>query len=193
MLMLCSKKGVITIRVFIAIGFSRDLKELLWHYSGRLQKESLKGNFTRQDNFHLTLRFIGEVKGERLDKLKEAIDQVCHAREEFHLSLDVLGQFVRGSKSIVWLGLKENKFLEGLHQDLDQTLEEIGLEREERSFQPHITLGREILLKNEFSELQKRLKVEPYDFRVNQVSLMESTRIDGKLTYRPIYIKDFFV
>ena len=62
-------------RLFIAINFDPETKRKLLEVQHRL-RELGKGNFSREDNLHLTLAFIGEVPMERLEDVKAAMDQV---------------------------------------------------------------------------------------------------------------------
>jgi 2'-5' RNA ligase len=182
---------VIKIRVFFAIEFEEDFKKYLWDIQQIIKQNSLKGNFTRQDNFHLTLKFIGEVEPAEIENLKKAIDVVTVNRVSFSLVTSELGQFPRRNKKIIWLGLEESTALQQLHSDLENFLEKQGYEKEKRSYTPHITLGREVVLNCDFQELQRVVKIETQEIPVQKVSLMESTRVEGKLTYISVYSRHF--
>jgi len=107
------------------------------------------------------------------------------------LYFDSLGQFPRGNKSIVWVGLKLNEMLNKIYRDLEISLETIGIKREDRKLTPHITLGRHVVCNEEFCKLVEMINIENRIILVDKISLMESTREDGELKYIPIYVKEF--
>lgn len=176
-------------RVFIAIELEDETKEYLTYYQEIVKKYSIKGNFTAKDNLHITLKFIGEVDHHDLDDLKKVVDSLSKRNNSFHLMINSLGNFSRGSREILWMGLKEEPLLKELYQDLEGLLESKGYERERRPYRPHITLGREILLSQDIEELRSQIKVVPRIINVKSVSLMESTRVKGKLVYLPLHRK----
>ena len=178
-------------RIFIAIEFSDDIKKYLYNIQEIVKKNSISGKFTDKDNFHLTLRFIGEITDSQLNNLKEAIDNVVLNQGRVELNLSRLGEFPRGRKRIVWLGLETNQMINSLYSKLENELEKIGYEKEERGFVPHITIGREVVIPGDFKELEGKIKTTNEIISVDKVSIMESTRINGKLTYIPIFVRGF--
>lgn len=178
-------------RVFIAIEFPEYMKEYLNQIQQNISKYSKSGNFTKKENFHLTIRFIGEIEPNEVEKLKIAIDKTLLHQNSFKLYFNNLGRFLKGSKSIVWVGIKPNNMLNQLYFNLEKELEAQGYPKEERGFVPHVTLGREVMLTEEFSRIKETIRVDEEAVDVCSISLMESTRINGKLTYIPIYIKQF--
>lgn len=175
-------------RVFIAIEFEDYIKDELWKSREKVKELSLKGNFTAKDNFHLTLKFIGEANSNQIDKLKSAINEVAQNRIKFSLNFKDIGSFKKGNKEIIWVGIKRDERLENLHKDLENILEKSNFEKDERSYRPHITLGRQIVLKDKNLKLSENVIIPKEKIEVTKISLMESTRVDGKLVYRPLYI-----
>ncbi len=178
-------------RVFLGVEFTDEIKEHLYICQQVVKEYSTKGNFTRKENFHLTLRFIGEVKESELNKLKEVIDNTALNQETFQLRFNELGQFPRGNKRIIWVGLKPEERLDILYFHLEHELEQQGYSKEERKFVPHITLGREVVLADEFNTIASSIQVSNEIITVNKISIMESGRKNGELSYIPIYTKLF--
>ncbi|MBB6214038.1 2'-5' RNA ligase [Anaerosolibacter carboniphilus] len=175
-------------RVFIAIELDEVLKEYLREKQQKVRNYSEKGNFTRIENLHLTLRFIGEVSTVDVEKIKEAMEEAAEKTNSFQMTLGSLGEFPRGNKKILWIGIDQGRqILQQLFAKLEKSLEERGYPREEKGLKPHITLGREIVLQKIFGELSKEIMVESKTVGVKAITLMESTRIQGALTYVPIY------
>ncbi|MFZ5965646.1 MAG: RNA 2',3'-cyclic phosphodiesterase [Bacillota bacterium] len=178
-------------RVFIAIELSKELKKYFFNQSKIIQRYCIKGNFTREDNFHLTLRFIGESDEKQIEELKNAVSKTAEKCSGFSSMTGNLGFFPRGNKKILWAGLENSTELKKLYQLLEKELESIGYPKEERGLKPHITIGREVVLQSEFDTLKQVISMVPNELFVNKLSLMESTREDGKLVYRPLFSAHF--
>ena len=137
----------------------------------------------------MTLKFIGEVSPSDIIKMNEVLENTAERAEEFEISTTGIGFFPRGEKKIIWIGLEPNKQLRYLHRILEDNLDIKGFSRKEESFRPHITLGREVVSGKDFDMIKKELQIQPVRFKVDNISLMESARQDGKLTYLPINSK----
>ena len=176
-------------RVFVAIEFSNEIKEYMYRVQQELKASMEKGNFSNVDNFHLTLRFIGNQPEHRILYLKQAIEKAASSVVSFKLQTDTIGFFPKGNKKVLWMGItKEKKLLEKLYLSLESELEKVGIKKEEKPFSPHITLVREAILKEDFEILKQNMILENKEICVENISLMESTRVDGKLTYIPICV-----
>lgn len=182
-------KVVIKIRVFFAIEFNDQVKQYLYGIQQQIMQHSLKGNFTHIENFHLTLKFIGEVEPEKITNLQKAVDETAVMHKCFDLNFGGIGCFSRGDKKIIWLGLERNIELKQLYQKLAEVLQKYGYSNDEDEYRPHITLGREVILKADLNKLKEVISIKPIKIIAESISLMESTRVDGKLTYVPLYIK----
>ena len=179
-------------RVFIAIELENNLKDYIFQNQQIVKTNSIKGNFSRKENFHLTVRFIGEANSKEIEDLKYTIDKTTVGFSSFELELGKLGYFQRKSKKVIWLGIgKGQQILRELFDIIEDNLEKLGFEREIRGLNPHITLAREVILDKDFNHVSKEVKIEKRIIPVNGISLMESTRVEGRLTYRPIYTKNF--
>ena len=102
-------------RTFIAINFDKDVKKYIESVSGRIKENCKKGNFVDESNYHLTVRFIGEVDKEDVENICTAMDEALSSIKSFKLTLRGIGFFKRGFKSIVWVGVKEAKILNIVH------------------------------------------------------------------------------
>ena len=93
------------------------------------------------EQFHLTLRFIGEVDNGAFDDIAEALDDV-HI-EPFSLALSGVGHFPpRGTPRVLWVGVDDGAAAVRLHDKIETRLQRLGLEPDARRFHPHITLAR---------------------------------------------------
>lgn len=125
-------------RLFIAL----DLPEEVTVALDRLC-EGLPGvRWADPDQFHLTLRFIGEVGQGMFYEIGEALARVSHP--PFELALKGLGQFPpRGAPHTLWVGVEDPQgALPTLRRRVERVLDDVGIEPERRKFAPHVTLGR---------------------------------------------------
>ncbi len=125
-------------RLFIALDLPEDVV-------GTLDRlcEGLPGvRWTEIEQFHLTLRFIGEIERGAFYEIGEALTSVSHP--PFELALKGLGQFPpRGAPHTLWAGVEDPAgALPALRRRIERVLQESGLEPERRKFVPHVTLGR---------------------------------------------------
>lgn len=173
-------------RLFIAINFSPNILDDVESVIQKLKKQALQGNFTRRENLHLTLAFLGETS--KLAEVKKAMDSF--AANSFKLSIEGFGKFPRSGGDIYWLGVEKNKELEAVHDQLTTLLLEAGFNLEKRPFKPHITLGREIIMMKDFEQDSFAKSLTPMSMEVEKISLMKSERVNGKLVYTEIYVKN---
>lgn len=163
-------------RLFIAIHFSPEIKASLLDAIQHLREQSFSGNFTRPENLHLTLAFIGE--SERLEDLKQVLDSIDS--RPFPLELSGSGHF----GELYWAGLQKSPALDRLARIIRQELLLRHFDIDRKPFRPHITLARQLQAKEE-----PKLQLNPASMQVERVSLMCSERIQGRLTYTEVYSK----
>ena len=98
--------------------------------------------WTEPEQFHLTLRFIGEVEQGTFYEIGEALAGVSHP--PFELALKGLGQFPpRGAPHTLWVGVEDPAGASpSLRRRIERVLAEVGVAPERRKFAPHVTLGR---------------------------------------------------
>lgn len=176
-------------RLFIAINFNDSIKKKLQEIIEDLRRESKRGSFSRIENLHLTLAFLGEIEEERVANLISIMDEI--AAEPFKLQLSHLGAFNRkgSSESLYWCGIKHNKVLYKVQEKLAAMLKENDFKLDYKPFRPHITLARRCILPKDFSLENFNKLIVDDSMVVKEISLMKSERINGVLTYTEIYKK----
>ncbi len=170
-------------RLFYAIELDDSTRLLLADNQSRLKTKALRANFTRTENLHLTLRFMGEIDTGHVEVLKRIQDHIGSNFPSFGLELSGPGVFERGHKSIVWRGVKDSAPLYSLQKALEQEICLNGFPPETKAYSPHITLAREFVSDDSVKNVLNLLQPVNHQFYVSAISLMESTRVDGKLTY----------
>lgn len=140
-----------------------------------------KARYSHTENYHITLKFIGEVGRDEFNKIIEAVKAAAIEVEKFVIWTKGAGSFQKKNKHIFYCSTEDSVNLQKLYSILDRELKNTEVEFNDGKFTPHITLAREAVLLNEFPKIE----FEKNEIEVNSISVMESTRVNGKLTYIP--------
>jgi 2'-5' RNA ligase len=124
------------LRLFVGIDFPPELKLQL-----SLLCAGIAGaKWIDPGNFHLTLRFIGEVGEDVAADIDEALSRLRARR--FELRLGGVGVFGGDKLRTLWVGIERTAELVALRDKIEQGLIRAGLPPETRKFAPHVTLAR---------------------------------------------------
>lgn len=166
-----------TIRAFIAIDLSDEAKAVLADVSETLKSRTPSGavKWVEPQRMHLTLRFLGNTPLDKLDALAAALDDVAERHAPFELHLDALGCFPNErAPRVIWVGVQGDlATAEALRGAIEERIEPLGWEPEEKSFRPHLTLGRVKERKADI-ELPWGQGVAPAVINVEEIVLFES-------------------
>ena len=95
------------------------------------------------DQLHLTLKFLGEIKVEAIDAVRETLENVARATPRFCWSIQGLGAFPNAARPrVVWAGCIPPEPLIALASAIENGLATRGFKRDRKIFQPHLTLAR---------------------------------------------------
>lgn len=166
-------------RLFIAIPVTDAIKEYAASVRNELDMNHPDVKWVEKTNYHLTLKFLGEVAPASLDEIKKRLNTVAEACPAFSLKTRGLGFFPnRGRPRVIWVGVfGEMNKADFLGERVDAYLSELGFDPEKkRSF--HLTLGR-IRSDPGLAELQLKAagvnrRSEEHSFTVDRFLLMES-------------------
>jgi 2'-5' RNA ligase len=125
-------------RLFVAIDLPDAIKQQLLD----LQTHIPTARWTKLEQMHLTLRFIGEVPDEQVAPIKSSLATVTAS--PFELTLRNVGHFPPGKRTlprVLWVGIDKQPALNDLHQQIESALSQLGFKPDNKSFSPHITLA----------------------------------------------------
>jgi 2'-5' RNA ligase len=123
-------------RLFTALEIPRDAALSL-----SLLRGGLPGaRWIDVENYHLTLRFIGDVEGHVADEIAAALDRV--RRPAFQLTLSGVGAFGSKKPHALWAGVGASPDLGALQGEIERICQRLGLSSDPRKFMPHVTLAR---------------------------------------------------
>jgi RNA 2',3'-cyclic 3'-phosphodiesterase len=152
-------------RLFVAIDLPSDIKLGLSRF-----RSAVSGvRWVAPENFHLTLRFIGDVD----DAAETAISDVLRHIEmsRFSLSLAGVGQF---GGHTMWVGVEPSRALLRLQDAIENALKEVAPAVDPRPFRPHVKLARSRRRRGFESFLAEHSGFHAEPFEVGTFSLIES-------------------
>jgi 2'-5' RNA ligase len=125
------------LRLFIALEIPEELREQL----GGLRRGLPGARWVPEQQFHLTLAFLGEVEGPVFAAVKEGLHGV--RSDPFEVELATAGRFPpRGPAKVLWAGIREPQAVSNLAGEVRRCLERRGLPLDSRRYSPHVTLAR---------------------------------------------------
>ena len=152
------------IRAFIAIDIPEDMRAALSEAQARLKRAhvAVKISWTKVDNVHLTLQFLGYVEEPAIDEIMPALQTVAAQHQPFELSVRGAGAFPNERKPrVLWIGCDDVGAVVGagshacppvgdhggsplrrLAGAVQATMQPLGFKPEQREFSAHLTLGR---------------------------------------------------
>ena len=148
---------------------------------------AIPGKRVPADNWHITLRFLGEVDEITADRYIAAIDQSDLGRS-FIVGLDHIGAFPKPSRAgVVWAGVgRGSQRLFQLAEIADERALDTGLAGEDRPFRPHLTLSM-IRPQAPVAELVDESELD-VSWRVDALTLFRTVPGRGSVSYEGIEV-----
>ena len=92
------------------------------------------------ENYHITLRFIGDIDNRTADEVVDRLDRID--RPEFQISLTGMGSFGSKKPHSIWAGVSPSPEMTALQGEIERICQRIGLPSDPRKFMPHVTMAR---------------------------------------------------
>ena len=168
-----------TLRAFIAIDLPASIRSSLAETQEILKSFGLRVKWVRPQNIHLTLKFLGNIDSDDIDKIIAAMTVTAKDFKGVSLSVKEIGVFpdIRRSR-VIWAGLDgQLEILENLQQTLDGHLAGLGYPKETRAFRGHLTLGRvkgKIASAGMKAAIEKLKKFGSESFEISEIILFKS-------------------
>ena len=129
-------------RSFIAIELPGSIREALAREQARFRAVSPDARWTRPEGIHLTLKFLGDISADQEAQVREALGGIGPFAK-FTVSVKGFGFFPDAKRPrVFWAGLDAPPGLTRLAEQVEHTVAPLGFPKENRSFQPHLTLAR---------------------------------------------------
>ena len=171
------------VRSFIAVELPDQLKQELVELETKLKTGNQPWvKWVDPYSIHLTLKFLGNVAGDRFGEITKAVEEAAQGIHPFHLEVRDLGVFPSLKRvQVAWVGLRgEVDKLGQLQQRIESSLAPLGFAPESRQFTPHLTLARirnqaSLDERQRFGRLIASTKFEAADsIEVAAINLMKS-------------------
>ena len=133
--------GPMAFRAFISVDVGPRID---WHALRKELTDVDRGVRTvRPEQFHLTLRFLGDTDEGLVDGLKSLMERSVEGVDPFRLSFEGVGAFPSSKRPrVVWIGLKGAEPLMEIAHRLEEGVVALGWQSEKRGFRPHATVAR---------------------------------------------------
>lgn len=183
------------IRCFVAIEIPHPIQKLLKPVQTHLQSEVRKASWTKLGNFHLTLKFLGDVQTETVDAINEAVQNVANIQTPFSMALGGIGAFPTLARPrVIWAGVKHGaSTVSSIAEAVNLELKRLGFPTDNR-FHPHLTLGRlrmPVNLESLKSFLHKYDTIDKAVVNVNEITVMQSQLHPNGAIYTPLNVCPF--
>jgi 2'-5' RNA ligase len=133
------------LRAFIAIEIPEPILELISQQTSALRRACPYSlvRWIPNQNIHLTLKFLGDSPSQKLEELAQQLVVEIQRHRQFSLTVKGIGVFPNNRRPrIVWIGIENQPALIEVFRSIESTAAGVGYTPEERSFSPHLTIGR---------------------------------------------------
>jgi 2'-5' RNA ligase len=167
-------------RLFVAIELPASLRARVHDHIDRLRHTvpDARVSWAREENFHLTLKFLGDTPVSKVAALSTAIERAAAKVPPFDANVGGCGAFpLRGQPRVLWLGIGDpTGRLAKLSHALEDECDQAGFGPEVRPFHPHLTVAR--LRRphgaHRLAEVHKEMGFDPVPFSVRDLCLIRS-------------------
>jgi 2'-5' RNA ligase len=166
------------IRTFIAVKIPDDIKREADKLIVSLKSFGPDVRWVRAANLHFTLRFLGDIEQDDVEKLSEAIKKNIAGIKSFPLKLSGLGCFPNMRRPrVVWVGGDgDMDTFKSLAVQVEAACLETGFGKADKPFSAHLTIGR-IKIPRGIDQLIRKLEstqFESEEFAVDRVIIYKS-------------------
>ena len=167
-------------RVFCAIELSETVRQRVLQHVQHLRAAipDVKASWSRDANLHLTLKFLGGIPQSSVQGFSDAASRAVAGFAPFNIRLEQTGVFPKpGLPRVLWLGIND---LEGrlgeLHTRLEVEAANAGFAKDERAFNPHLTVARLRQPQNArtLASAHKEMVFEPAEIPVSELLVIRS-------------------
>jgi 2'-5' RNA ligase len=133
------------LRAFLASELPVSIQDAIQKSTSNL-RQTLGDDLVRwvpAHNIHLTLKFLGDVSPSSLDLIKQMLITEAAQYQSFDIQVEGIGSYPNAKQPrVIWVGLNAPATLASLQRSIESAAARLGYESEERSFSPHLTIGR---------------------------------------------------
>ena len=183
-------------RLFIGIPIKSVVAERetgKWRSNSQLSQNRM--SWTKPDNWHITLYFLGNTLSERIPLLTELIAQSFESVNTFTSELKEVGVFPnQQNPKVLWLGLQTLSPVVNAYQQLGELLKQNGFAFDEKPLKPHLTIARIKSIENCAAIRSIQEQYSGFNFgsaAIDRIVLFESILTQDGPVYKPLFVKPF--
>ncbi len=178
------------LRLFVAVEIQDIIRNRFREFQERLREAGADVRWVDVASIHITLKFLGYVEEENLSQVKDIISKSVQGIKPFSLRFKGLGGFPRFQRPRVIFIEAEDEMggLSTMNSRLEEGFQALGIEKEDRVYEPHLTLGRVKSPHNieRLVGLMERYRGEPFGEELVSGVLLMQSRLTPK---GPVYTK----
>jgi RNA 2',3'-cyclic 3'-phosphodiesterase len=169
-------------RVFIAIELPSNIRKRVADHIDALRHSvpEARASWSREDNLHLTLKFLGDIPVTNVEQLSAAASLAATKIERFEIFVENCAAFpLKGQPRVLWIGIDDSsgKLCE-LNRALEDECANAGFARESRAFHPHFTIAR---LRHPHGSRQLAARHKELGFNREAIGVLELAVIRSEL------------
>ncbi|WP_175059861.1 RNA 2',3'-cyclic phosphodiesterase [Thermococcus sp. 2319x1] len=127
---------------FIAIEVNDAVRESLVKAQERIGEKAAKIKFVERENFHVTLKFLGEIDGATAEEVKRALEEIAKRHRKHRARVRGIGVFPNPNYvRVIWAGIENDEGIRTIAEDVEKAMGRLGFKKE-NDFVAHITIGR---------------------------------------------------
>jgi 2'-5' RNA ligase len=131
------------VRTFVAINFSPSVRDDIHDSLADLRAAGLAVRWVDADALHITLSFLGELDDARVSRTRAAVRVAAARHDPFLIDVAGIGVFPHWrAPRVFWLAVRPAEAVCSLQHDVERALGDAGFASEDRTFTPHVTIGR---------------------------------------------------
>jgi RNA 2',3'-cyclic 3'-phosphodiesterase len=181
-------------RAFMAIDVNSKLIDKIIEIQKTIAEANALVKFVEPENLHFTFKFLGEVTPEQVETIINMAESKIESYKPFDIRIKGTGAFPNlGYIKVIWLGIEEPDEFSRMQEDFDQEFVKMGFKKE-RSYIPHLTIGRVKGVQNK--ELLASTVTELEDIDIGTMNIDRLILKESDLTpVGPIYtdIKEMYL
>ncbi|ASA78620.1 RNA 2',3'-cyclic phosphodiesterase [Thermococcus sp. 5-4] len=165
-------------RAFIAIEVNDEVRDNLLKAQERIGSKSAKIKFVERENFHVTLKFLGEIDEATAEEVKRALEEIAKKHKKHRARVKGIGVFPNPNYvRVIWAGIENDEGINAIAKDVEREMRRLGFKKD-KDFVAHITIGRVKFVRDklELAMALKDLANEDFgEFDVEAIELKKST------------------
>lgn len=179
-------KNELLMRLFLSVNFPEHMIPELNRQIEKLRKVSRNIRWTKPENIHLTLKFLGDIPDENVSSIVAVLRSDAVSVQQFKVSVKGIGFFPNAKRPrIIWAGVDEGaKELSSLAKEIEEKMIKAGIGKEKWPFTPHATIGRVRIGRKVKLDMQQSFEVSSFD--VKSFKLMKSVLTSSGPEYEVI-------